>query len=214
MRRAIHSALVLAAMVACRAEIIDRIAVTVGKEVITESDVIRDLRISAMLDQKPVNLSGPEKRKAADRLVDQALILKEADFIRVAMPSQEDQDGMLKQVKAQYSNEEAYRAALDSYHVTEADLIAHLMAGLRAMRFADLRFRPEIQLSPDEVRDFYDQMVAEWKKKGQSPIPTFEASRADMEKMLTDQRVSQALDRWLGTQRNETDIIYREPAFK
>src|SRR5271154_646275 len=76
--------LVLTAMAASPAEIIDRIAVTVGKEVITESDVIRDLRISAMLDQKPVDLSGPEKRKAADRLVDQALILKEADFIRVA----------------------------------------------------------------------------------------------------------------------------------
>jgi hypothetical protein len=57
-------------------------------------------------------------------------------------------------------------------------------------------------------------MVEEWKQKGQSPIPTFEASHVDMEKMLTDQRVSQALDRWLGTQRNETDIIYRESAFK
>jgi hypothetical protein len=214
MQRWFQSVWLVAAMVACRAEVIDRIAVTVGKAVITESDVIRDLRISAMLDQKPVDLSGAEKRKAADRLVDQTLILQEAAFVRVAMPSQEDQDRMLKQVKAQFPGEEAYRAALESYHVTESDLVAHLMAGLRAMRFADLRFRPEIQLTPDEVREFYDQTVVEWKQKGQAPIPTFEASRADMEKMLTDQRVSQALDRWLGTQRNETDIIYREPAFK
>src|SRR5271168_566282 len=101
-RRLLYSVLVVAA---CQAEIIDRLAVTVGKEVITESDVIRDLRISAMLDQKPVDLSGPEKRKAADRLVDQALILKEAAFIRVAMPSLEDQDRMLQQVKTQYPSE-------------------------------------------------------------------------------------------------------------
>jgi hypothetical protein len=213
MPRSFHIVLALAAAMVS-AEVIDRIAVTVGKEVITESDVIRDLRISAMLDQKPVDLSGSEKRKAADRLVDQTLILQEAAFIRIAMPSQADQDRVLQQVKAQYLSEQAYRAALDSYHVTEADLITHLMAGLRAMRFADLRFRPEIQLSPDEVRDFFNQMVVEWKQKGQAPIPTFETSRADMEKMLTDQRVSQALDRWLGTQRNETEIIYRESAFK
>ena len=204
----------IAAVMACRAEVIDRIAVTVGKEVITESDVIRDLRISAMLDQRPLDLSGPEKRKAADRLVDQTLILQEATFIRVAMPSQKDQDHLLQQVKAQYSSEDGYRKALEQYQVTESDLIDHLMAGLRAMRFADLRFRPEVQLSSDDVRDFYDQMVEDWKQKGQSPIPSFENSREQVEKLLTDERVTQALDRWLGTQRNDTQIIYREPAFK
>ena len=62
--------------------ILDRIAVTVGKQVITESDVIRDVRVAAFLDQKPVDLSGAEKRKAADRLVDQYLILQEAAFSR------------------------------------------------------------------------------------------------------------------------------------
>jgi hypothetical protein len=214
MRCASHIAVSLAVTMTCPGAIIDRIAVTVGKQVITESDVIRDLRISAMLDQKPVDLSGPEKRKAADRLVDQTLILQEAAFIRIAMPSQEDQDGLLQQVKAQYSSEPAYRAALEQYHVIESELISHLMAGLRAMRFADLRFRPEVQLSPDDVNDFYNKMVADWKQKGQSPIPTLEASRGEVEKLLADQQVAQALDRWLGTQRNDTEIIYREPAFK
>lgn len=214
MRGVSHLVLLIAAAMACTAAIIDRIAVTVGKQVITESDVIRDLRISAMLDQKPVDLSGPEKRKAADRLVDQTLILLEAAFIRVAMPTQQDQDRLLQQVKAQYPNDAAYRAALGQYNVTEGELISHLMAGLRAMRFADLRFRPEVQLSPDDLSDFYSKMVADWKQKGQSPIPTLEASRPEIEKLLTDQEVAQALDRWLGMQRNDTEIIYREPAFK
>ena len=209
-----YSLVLTAAVLTCQAEVIDRIAVTVGKVVITESDLIIDQRISTFLDQKPVDLSGPQKRQAADRLVDQTLILQEADVIRVPQPAKDEITRMLRQVKAEFSSGDAYQAALKSYQITEAELVAHLTAGLRAMRFADLRFRPEIQLSPDEVRDSYDQMVAGWKQSGQASIPTFEASRADMEKLLTDQRVSQSLDRWLGSQRNQTEIIYREPAFK
>jgi hypothetical protein len=205
----------LALTLAGRAEIIDRIAVTVGKQVIAESDVIRDLRISALLDQRPLDLSGPERRKAADRLVDQALILQEAIFSRVAIASEEDQARMLAQVKAQYQNEGEYRAALARYQVTEVDLVNHLAAGLRAIRFTELRFRPEIQVSPDEVREFYDKLTAEGKAKDPAaPVPDFEASRAQMERLLIDQRVAQALDRWLGAQRTDMDILYREPAFK
>ena len=46
------------------------------------------------------------------------------------------------------------------------------------------------------------------------PPQTFEASRDDIEKLLTDQQTMQALDRWLEMSRGETAIIYREGAFK
>ena len=45
-------------------------------------------------------------------------------------------------------------------------------------------------------------------------MPDFDATRAQMERLLIDQRVAQALDRWLGDQRTDTDILYREGAFK
>jgi len=35
-----------------------------------------------------------------------------------------------------------------------------------------------------------------------------------IEKLLTDQRVTQALDRWLGTTRSETQILYKDSVFK
>jgi hypothetical protein len=193
-----------------RAETLDRIAVTVGKEVITLSEVIRDLRVSAFLDQKPVDLSGDQKRKAADRSVDQMLILQEAEFSRVAMPSRDDSARMLQQVRAQYGSDADYRAALERYRISEEDLVNHLMAGLRALRFTDLRFRPEVQVSPEEVREYYDRMA----QADPTRVPPFETAREDTEKLLIEERVSQALDRWLGTQRNETEILYREPAFK
>ena len=202
--------LLLAAALAARAAILDRIAVSVGNQVITESDVIQELRIDAFLDKQPVDLSGAQKRKAAARLVDQTLILREASFRRVPLPSAEDAARLLEQVKRQYPAEADYRAALERYRIGEPDLLNHLLSGLGAMRFTDLRFRPEVEISPQDVREYYDRLA----QADPSRVSTFEASRDEIEKLLTDQRVAQALDRWLETQRNQTEILYREAAFK
>lgn len=213
MRRRIVFTMLVAALSA-NAVILDRIAVTVGKQVITESDVLRDVRVSAFLDQKPLDLSGENKRKAADRLVDQILILQEAAFSRFVLLEPGDDAKLLAPVKAQYANDREYRAALARYGITEADLSEHLLAGLRAMRFTDLRFRPEVQLSDDDLRDYYNTLVADWRRENRAPIPSFEASRDQVEKLLTDQRTSQALDRWLGAQHTETQILYRDVVFQ
>jgi hypothetical protein len=191
---------------AARGEILDRVAVTVGKEVITESDVIRDLRVSAFLDQKPVDLSPAQKRKAADRLVDQLLILQEAAVAHLPLAAAEDAEPLLAQVKAPYATEAGYRAALARYRITEQELADHLLAGLRGLRFTDLRFRPEVQLSEEDLREFYNTLP--------QPAPSFEESRDEVEKLLTGQRVLQALDRWLGMTRTEMQILYREQVFK
>ncbi len=194
------------------AAVLDRIAVTVGRQVITESDVISDLRVSAFLDHKPISITPVEKRKAADRLVDQLLILQEAAFSRVPLPSREDAVKMIGPIQAQYGD--GWDAALARYQITEDGVIGHLLAGLRAMRYTELRFRPEVQLSDHDLRDYYGTLAQEWKQKGETQIPTFESSREQLEKLLTEQRTSEALDRWLGAQRQETRIRYRDEVFQ
>jgi hypothetical protein len=196
------------------AAILDRVAVTVGRHVISEGDVLLDLRMAAFLDQKPVDFSGDQKRKAADRLVDQYLLLQEASTSHYVLPVAADARQLLDQVKAQYATETEYRAALARYGVTEQQLSDHLLNGIRALRFTDLRFRPEVQLSDDDLHDYYDSMAAQWQRANPAQMPTFEASRDQIEKLLTDQRVTQALDRWLGTTRSDTQILYKEPVFK
>lgn len=199
---------VLVAVMGARGEILDRIAVSVARQVITERDVIRDLRVTAFLDHRKVEESGEQKRAAADRIVDQVLILNEAAQTRVALATEDDARKMLAGVKAQYGAD--YAGALKRYGISEQDVVDHLLAGLRAMRFTDLRFRPEVQISEDDLREAYDSLKA----NGKGTLPSFEASREQIEKLLTDQRTAQALDRWLGTQRTDTQILYHEQVFE
>jgi len=86
------------------------------------------------------------------------------------------------------------------------------LAGLRMLRYTDLRFRPEVEISEDALRAYYDKLTAS--AGSTSARPTFEASRDDIEKLLTEQQTMQALDRWLGIARGETSIVYHEAAFK
>lgn len=196
------------------AEVLDRIAVTVDKQVIAESDVIRYLRVAAFLDGKPADLNGASKRAAAASLVDQALMMMEAADSHIALPSAEEAEPLLKEVKAQYANETAYADALKEHRITEQDVANHLLAGDRALRFADLRFGPEIQISDQDLQTAYDKFAADWRASHAEPPPSMDESRADLEKLLTGQRTTQLLDQWLETARMEKHVEYREAAFQ
>jgi hypothetical protein len=197
-----------------RAEVLDRIAVTVDKQVITESELIRDVRVSAFLDRKPVDLSDAARRASAARLVEQALILQEAASSHYdARPGGDAACHV--DPKSRYASEQEYRAALAEYHITEADLAAHLLDGQHACEFTDLRFGPEVQISEQDLRDSYNSFAADWTRPhpGQ-PAPTFEQSRSQVEEFLMGQRISQKLDSWLEMVRGERRIEYREAAFQ
>lgn len=195
-------------------EVLDRIAVTVDQQIITESDIVTDLRVIAFLDHKPADLSAQARREDAGRLVDQLLILDEAADSHFILPSEADAAAEVGKEKADFSSLEAYTAALAQNHVTEADLTAHFLAGLRALRFTDLRFRPEVQISDQDLRTEYEKRAVEWRKSDPGHVPTFEASRDQLEELLTGDRAMQALDQWLAMSRKEHQVDYREGAFQ
>ena len=216
-RRALMTMMESLAMLVCvapfaRTETLDRIAVTVGRHVISEQDILQDIRVSAFIDSKQAAFSAEQKRKAADRLIDQYLVLQDAALTRTPMPSAADVTALLDPIKARYASDREYRSALARAGITDAELADHLLAGLRMLRYTDLRFRPEVEISDDALHAYYDKLTASAGKA--SARPTFEASRNDIEKLLTEQQTMQVLDRWLAMARGETAIVYHEAAFK
>jgi len=203
--------LLCVAPLAC-GETLDRIAVTVGRHVISEQDIVQDIRISAYIDSKQPDFNAAQKRKAADRLIDQYLVLQDAASTRTPMPSGADVAAILEPIKARYASDQEYRSALAQARITDAELTDHLLAGLRMLRYTDLRFRPEVEISDEALHAYYDKLTAS--AGSSSARPTFEASRNDIEKLLTEQQTMQVLDRWLSMIRAETAIVYHEAAFK
>src|SRR5256885_916748 len=89
---------VLLLLCACRAEIIDRVAVVVGNRVITESEILREVRLTAFLNGAPLDFSAASKRKTAERLVEQRLIHIENEASLYPLPTAESVEQALKEI--------------------------------------------------------------------------------------------------------------------
>jgi hypothetical protein len=196
------------------AVVLDRIAASVGKQLILESEVTRALRVAAFLDQKQPDLSGEAKRRAAERLVDQLLMVREASENRVTLPSDEEGSKLLADARTQFADPVQYQAALRQYQLTESEVRSHLLAGYRMLRFTDLRFRPEVQVTDEELADFYQILAAGWRRSQNGTVPTFEESRAEVQRLLMEQKSIQKLDTWLASARIQVGVSYRERVFE
>jgi hypothetical protein len=196
------------------AEIIDRIVITVDNQVVTQSQIDEEIRVTAFLNREKLDLSPAARKQAAARLIEQALIKREMDLSRYPLPELSDAGESLQSVKAMYPSVTAFNDALQSYGITVDELTRRLWWQLTLLRFIDYRFRPGIQIPPADVQAYYRQQVSEWEQKGTKPIPTLEESRDQIEEILTQKRIDQALDQWIKDTRNQVTITYLDPELK
>ena len=202
-----------------RADTLDRIAVTVDRHVISERDIIQDIRIAAFLDGIPLDadpshFGAAQRRKAADRLIDQYLVLQDAALSRATLAPAADAEPLLAPIRARYKSDAEYRTALAQAGITETELANHLLAGLRMLRYTDIRFRSEVQISEEALRAFYAKLSSQGDGGKPAAVRSFEESRDQIEKLLADQQVMQSLDQWLSMTRSETRIVYHDAAFQ
>ncbi len=216
MRRGLIWGLLWAVAVAGRAEVIDRVAVTVDKIVITESDIIHQIRVAAFLNEEPVDVSPKARREAARRLVEQVLIRREMEISRYPAPAPPEVEPLLQQVKQnRFPDEKSFRAALARYRITEAELRQSLLVQLTTVRFIDYRFRPGVAVSDEEIGEYYQkEFLPEWRRRGSGAPPPLEDTREQIEQILISRQVNQALDKWLRQAAAGARIEYREAAFQ
>jgi len=211
---AAHGLLAFACGFLVRAEIIDRIAISVGKQVVTESQIDEEIRVTVFLNEEKLNLDNAGRKKAAGRLIEQTLVRREIELSRYPMPALSDADGPLKNIRERYKTEAGYQAALQEYGITQDDLRRRLWWQATLLRFIDYRFRPGIQIPDADVQAYYQQQVERWKQEGVQPIPSLEDVRSSIDQTLTEQRIDQAMDRWLTETRAQIAIRFHDEALE
>jgi hypothetical protein len=195
-------------------EIIDKIVITVANQVITQSQIDDEIRVTAFLNREKVDLSADARKQAAARLVEQALIKREMDISHYPLPELSDAGESLEALKATYSTESEFQNALQASGITAGELTLRLWWQLTLLRFIDYRFRPGIQIPTADVQAYYRRQVSEWEQKGTKPIPTLDESRDQIEEILTQQRIDQALEQWMNDTRKQVTIHYLDPGLE
>jgi len=129
-------------------EVIDRTAAAVDRQVVTTSSIEEQIRIAAFLNNEPLDLSATNRRRTAERIIEQILIRREMEISHYTPPGEIDVDRMLESLRAQRSN---FDADLKRYGLGMTALRRNLALQLSSMRFIDLRFRPGNTVTDAEV---------------------------------------------------------------
>jgi hypothetical protein len=195
------------------AELLDRVAVTVGNQVITENEITDEIRMDAFLNNEPADFSEKSKRAAADRLIEQKLIYREMDMGRYPPAPPQEVNGMMDKLeKTRARSQGDFERALKAAGITQDQLREHLLWGLTLSSFIDLRFRPAVQVTRKDIQDYYQDKILPATKAGEKP--NLADVRAQIEQTLTGERADRQLDAWLKDSKARARIEYRKEAFE
>jgi hypothetical protein len=195
-----------------RAVIVDRIAIAAGDKIITESEIDQRIRLTAFQNGQKADLSIASRRGAARQLIDQKLIEREMDVGHYPRLDVIGRKALLTEYeKSTYKSDPVSLAkALTAYGLTPEDLGDDLGRQSDLLTFLNLRFRPAVQVTDEDIRKYYDDNVvkAGGKTLQQAQAGALNEMRGEIEQRLTNARADKELDLWLQDQRKRIKIEY------
>jgi len=196
--------------------IIDRIAVSVGSQVITLRDVEREIRVTSFLNGVKPDLSPANKRSTAERMVEQKLIRAELVSSRFPVPAPAEVEPALEKFKKDnYPTDADYQRALTAYGITDQDVKDLLLWQRTLLLFISLRFAPGVRVTDQQIQDYFDKVVAPAARAAHpAQPPALEDFRTQIEQTLIGQQADREMDNWLREARKRTEIVFHPEALE
>jgi hypothetical protein len=182
--------------------IIDRTSIIVAQKPILASDIDRDIRVNAFLNQEKLDFSLAARKKAANRLIDQAIIRGQIRSGGYPIAPREEAVHLFEALKNErFKTDAQYKQALAQYGITDPELLDRLSWQMTVLRFIDARFRPAVVVSEEEISRYYEAHRAGLKTD-------LEGARDRIVEEISGERVNKLLDDWLEETRKQTRIEY------
>ena len=208
--------LVLAFCSMCAAQqVVDRMVATVNAgartELITYSDLMWQLALqpTTQLD----NPTSAELNRALRLLIDQRLILQEAEKLPTIVPTAAEISDARAELARHFPSEPAFRERLLRVGLTSEKLDEIIEQRLKMDKYLDFRFRNFVVISQKELADYYrDVYVRRFQQRSPGRIvPTLEQAREEIEKTLMEAKIESDTDAFLETARERAEIVMLSP---
>jgi len=199
-----------------RADVIDRIAASIDYRVITQSDLERQIRVTAFQDGVKPDLSPKHKREMLQTMIDQKLIQSDLENSRYPLPDPAALLPVIQQFKRdQFPSEAEYRLRLSQYGITEQDFKDLLLWQRTLLQFIEVRFESAEPPTDREISDYFEKTV---KPAAMAAHPgeqvRLEDYREQIGKKLAAARADRQLEAWLQGARRRSQIVIHEEALK
>ena len=206
-------------------KVVDKMVATVNAGVlpkcgevclITYSDLLWQL---ALQPNTPLdNPSSTELNRALHLLIDQRLILQEAEKLPTIAPTPDQvknaRDELVKEFvsKASLSLPE-FEQRLRKVGLTGDKLTQILEQRLKIEKYLDFRFRDFVVITPKEIADYYkDVYVPRLRERAPGQIvPTLDQARGEIENILREAKIESDTDAFLDSARERAEIVMLSP---
>lgn len=204
----------------CRAqEVVDRMVATVNSggvrpDLITYSDLLWQLAL-----QPDTPLSNPSQETlngALQLLINQRLILQEAEKLPTIQPTNKEIDDELKTLIAQFPSQSEFNQRVQRVGLSGEQLREIVRKRVAMQKYLDFRFRSFTVITSQEINAYYtDTYVPRLRR--QTPgviVPTLDKVRDQIDSILTESKIESDTDAFLDETRERAEIVYLAPEFK
>lgn len=193
-------------------EIIDRIVAVVGDQAITSSEVDLQLRLEALFNREPLEITPEKRRRALQRLIAVRVIQNEAVMAGFLRTSEEDVQLRLRQSQRdRYIDGVDFEQVLNRYGLKEQDVEDFWRQVIGYERFKDFRFKTGLEVSAEAVTAYYEQhILPEFRGEGNGAPPPLEEIFDQVEQAAIEERANEMLEEWLKETRPQLRIVILE----
>jgi hypothetical protein len=200
----------------CAAQkIIDKMVATVyagvKTELITYSDLVWQLALqpNTALD----NPTSADLNLALRRLIDQRLILQEAEKLPTIAPTPKEISDARDELARNFASVTEFQQRLQRVGLTSEKLDEIIEQRLKMEKYLDFRFRSFVVISQKEIAAYYRDVFVP-RLRARSPgqiVPTVEEARGQIERILTEGKIESDTDAFLDTARERAEIVMLNP---
>lgn len=208
--------LVLAICSPCAAQqVVDKMVATVNAgaktELITYSDLMWQL---ALQPNTPLdNPTSADLNRALRLLIDQRLILQEAEKLPTIVPTPAEISTARNELARHFRTQEEFQQRLVRVGLTSERLDEIVEQRLMMEKYLDFRFRNFVVISQKEITDYYNGVyVPRFKARFPNRIvPGVDQIRDEMERELMESKIESDTNAFLDTARERAEIVILSP---
>lgn len=195
--------------------IVDKMVATVNAgvrtDLITYSDLMWQL---ALQPNTPLdNPTSEDLNRALRLLIDQHLILQEAEKIPTIVPTQKEVSDARDELALLFPSQPEFQERLRRVGLTSEKLNEIVERRLKMEKYLDFRFRNFVVISQKEIADYYRDVYVP-RVRAQFPgriVPQLEQVRAEIQQTLTEAKIESEMDAFLDTARERAEIVTLSP---
>ncbi len=209
--------LLLTSVSPCAAQqVVDKMVATVNAgglktDLITYSDLMWQL---ALQPNTPLdNPNSADLNRALRLLIDQRLILQEAEKLPTIVPTPAEISAERNELARNFRTQEEFQERLRRVGLTSERLDEIVEQRLKMEKYLDFRFRNFVVISEKEITDYYNQVyVPRFKERFPGRIvPTQAQIKDEIERSLVEAKIESDTDAFLDTARERAEIVILSP---